>query len=386
MKPKSFMFIVQGEGRGHLTQAISLYNILRNQNMEICCIVVGLHQEREIPYFFQSSFTVPVVKIDSPAFVKDQHQKGVHWRNTIVGNLVKTGAYFRSLNIIHKLVKFHQPDIIVNFFEPLSSIYTLVFNPSAKILSVGHQFIYLHPDFKFPERNILKSAILKNYTRFIARGSHKVLALSMYPLEKTGNYKLVVIPPLIRSAILHSTIVREDFILVYLVNSGYMENIIQWHKENPDKILHCFTDSEMVKKEKKGLWKYDDNLSFHSLHDSLFIKLLASCSGVVTTAGFESVCEAMYLSKPVMMVPVEGHYEQYCNAVDAQKSGAGIHTAEFNISRLINYLPFYHDNNNEFQSWALQTERLIIQSIGEMYPNEHPIEPVSGDIPLMKIV
>ena len=151
-------------------------------------------------------------------------------------------------------------------------------------------------------------------------------------------------------------------------------------------MIHCFSDSEYVRKEKKGLWKYDETLTFHSLQDTLFIKLLASCSGVVTTAGFESVCEAMFLSKPVMMVPVERHYEQYCNAVDAQKSGAGIHSAEFNISRLINYLPFYHYDNFNFQSWAVQTERIIMQSIRELYPSEHPNTPLTGDIPLMKIV
>lgn len=49
---------------------------------------------------------------------------------------------------------------------------------------------------------------------------------------------------------------------------------------------------------------------------------MGGCKAYLTTAGFESVCEALYLGKPVLMVPV--HVEQECNAWDAQKVGAGV--------------------------------------------------------------
>lgn len=49
---------------------------------------------------------------------------------------------------------------------------------------------------------------------------------------------------------------------------------------------------------------------------------MAGCKAYASTAGFESVCEAMYLGKPILMVPA--HIEQDCNAYDAEKSGAGI--------------------------------------------------------------
>ena len=68
----------------------------------------------------------------------------------------------------------------------------------------------------------------------------------------------------------------------------------------------------------------DETLSFHSLNDEKFLDLMASCSGLVCTAGFESVCEAIYLGKPVILVPMKGHFEQYCNARDAERIGAGI--------------------------------------------------------------
>ena len=57
---------------------------------------------------------------------------------------------------------------------------------------------------------------------------------------------------------------RDDgFILVYLVNSGYMKkDILKWHKENPEQKLHCFTDSRKVKEEFSGEWIVDENIKF----------------------------------------------------------------------------------------------------------------------------
>ena len=79
---------------------------------------------------------------------------------------------------------------------------------------------------------------------------------------------------------------------------------------------------------------------------------MAACKGLICTAGFESVCEAMYLGKPVVMVPVAGQYEQACNALDGEHSGAG-KKADFFDFRLLTALPHpdpIHTLN--YQDWA----------------------------------
>ena len=86
---------------------------------------------------------------------------------------------------------------------------------------------------------------------------------------------------------------------------------------------------------------------------------MAQCKGLVTTAGFESICEAMYLGKPVLMVPVRGQYEQSCNAIDAVKAGAGIQCDRFNISRLLEFIPRYESRVNEFEVWYEQGYHLF---------------------------
>ena len=46
------LFIVQGEGRGHLTQAISMEKLLRSNGHEVVEVLVGKSESRRLPGFF----------------------------------------------------------------------------------------------------------------------------------------------------------------------------------------------------------------------------------------------------------------------------------------------------------------------------------------------
>jgi uncharacterized protein (TIGR00661 family) len=63
---------------------------------------------------------------------------------------------------------------------------------------------------------------------------------------------------------------------------------------------------------------------------------LATCRGLLTGAGFESPAEAMYLNKKVFVIPIEGQYEQLCNACSLQDFG--IESASFQDINLLNML------------------------------------------------
>ena len=79
-----------------------------------------------------------------------------------------------------------------------------------------------------------------------------------------------------------------------------------------------------------------------------FLRQMAGCKAYASTAGFESICEAMYLGKPIMMVPA--HIEQDCNAYDASLSGAGIVSNDFELERLLEFAETY-EPRREFVYW-----------------------------------
>jgi len=80
---------------------------------------------------------------------------------------------------------------------------------------------------------------------------------------------------------------------------------------------------------------------------------MAGCKAYATTGGFESVCEAMYMQKAVLMVPA--HIEQECNVIDAVRSGIGVSAGEFDLDLLLAFVPTYR-KSMEFRYWIRTAE------------------------------
>ncbi|WP_258101592.1 glycosyltransferase family protein [Marinoscillum pacificum] len=354
-----YLFLIQGEGRGHMTQALALAKILRSQNHEITRVIVGKSKRRNIPQFFIDKIGCELEHLDSPNFVTDKNQKSVKPFRTIVYSLLKSQKYIKSINRIDEIVKEDQPDVIINFYDFLGGLYNFSRRPKAKFVCIAHQFLIAHPEFEFPPKRQLDKISLQMGNRIASLGADKILALSFQHFDYDHRKKLVVVPPLLREEVKSKTPTSGDHYLVYMVNPGYATEVDQFHQNNPEQSLHCFWD----KSDKPETYQVDDSLTYHQLNDEKFIDKMANCQGYVTTAGFESVCEAMYLGKPVLMVPVAGHYEQACNAVDAKKAGAGIFSDRFDIGLLKEYIPRHENIQSKFQNWADQSGDIFLKEL-----------------------
>lgn len=65
-------------------------------------------------------------------------------------------------------------------------------------------------------------------------------------------------------------------------------------------------------------------LDYRPIDALRFVEDLASCTGLVTTAGNQLIGEAIHLGKPVLAMPEPGNYEQHINAHFIRESGAGM--------------------------------------------------------------
>src|ERR1043166_6914367 len=99
-KAKKFMLVVQGEGRGHMTQALSLYELLMERGHTICCVVLGSGGVRDIPEFFHNKIKAPLYKVQSPNFVSDKKNKSINIFKTLVYNAGKTKVFRESMRTI----------------------------------------------------------------------------------------------------------------------------------------------------------------------------------------------------------------------------------------------------------------------------------------------
>lgn len=360
MAPLRFVFTVQGEGRGHLTQAIAAYELLTAQGHLVSAVLVGSSSRREIPAFVRRRINTPIHIFASPNFITDEQNKAIQVGKSIWHTLFHVSRYWKSMQFIRQIVAAEEPDILLNFFEPLTGLCNLLYRIPAPVVSIAHQYIYLHPQFRFPkDASQSDKWAIRTFTRITAIGSKSLLALSFYPLEQQRYNRIIICPPLLRKEISQIQTFAGNHILLYLVNAGYMQEVIEWHLQHPEVVLHCFTDSTGV----KGKWQYSEHLHFHSLDDQKFLRFMANSKAVVTTAGFESVCEAMYMGKPVMMVPVAGHFEQWCNAHEGVKAGAGTFAFRFDLNVLLQYLPHHSSIQAPFCEWADQGATLLTETI-----------------------
>ncbi|WP_259013957.1 glycosyltransferase family protein [Emticicia fluvialis] len=342
-----FLLIVQGEGRGHLTQAISLTEILESNGHTVAGALVGTATGKEVPSFFSDNFRKQIFPFSSPYLVYNNKTRALDITKTISNAFIKLPDFLRSLKEINKVVKALTPDVIINFYDVLGGLHQLLFRPKPTMVCIAHQYLLLHPDFKHPANHWLDKLLVNTNTRITALRATKKLALSFTEFTNHEPQKIAIIPPLLRSEITGLSTDNQDYLLAYVTQFSLAEQLMEWHDKNPDVAIHCFWDNPNY----TDTFHYSPNLYFHKINGRKFLAMMQNCRGLVTTAGFESVCEAMYLGKPTLMIPVPKHYEQACNALDAHRAGAGITGTSFDLSAFIDYLPTHQNIRFDFQFW-----------------------------------
>lgn len=339
------MFIVQGEGRGHLTQAITLAESLRAGGHEVTEVLVGRSASRRLPSFFEERIAAPVRRFESPNFLPTARNKRSHVARSVAYNVCRLHRYAASIMLLRRRIAASGADIVVNFYEPLTGLAYLCCPPDVPQVSIGHQYLFLHSDFRLPPHSRLRMLPLLLFTYITGIGAAERLALSFRSMDDDCSRRIRVMPPLLRGDVLRCRSRRGDYVHGYMVNAGFCESVLRWHNDHTAVPLRFFWD----RKGAAAVERVDATLSFYYIDDKRFLESLAGCRAYATTAGFESVCEAMYLGKPVLMVPA--HVEQDCNAYDAARCGAGIVDSDFRLDRLVAFAETY-ERNDAFAAWA----------------------------------
>ncbi|MDR1886355.1 MAG: glycosyltransferase [Prevotellaceae bacterium] len=361
-----YMFIVQGEGRGHLTQAISMYEMLTRNGDEVKETLVGASALLSVPPFFLAKMKCPVSTFNSSCFLFSPKNRKSMFFKSILYNLRKLPVYVESIRFIKRRIDENDVDLVINFYEVLTGLTYAFTRPKTPYVCIAHQYLFCHPDFVFPRKNRLQLAGLLLFTRLTCMRASRLFALSFREMRNTDS--ICVVPPLMRAEVLRKTPTRGNYILGYMLNAGFSEQVLDWHCKHRDVLLHFFRDQKDDPEE----LQIDETLTFHQLDDTNFLNRMADCRAYASTGGFESICEALYLQKPVMMIPA--HIEQECNAFDAVNSGAGIAADRFDLSNLLEFLPSYQPNMT-FVDWVNKGSFMFINNLSiEEDANETVIE------------
>ena len=85
------------------------------------------------------------------------------------------------------------------------------------------------------------------------------------------------------------------------------------------------------------------------------------------------MAEALYLCKPLMLIPLNKHFEQHCNGVDGRNTGGAIQSDNFDLDRLIRFLPTYQYDPVLLRDWIARAEELIVAEIESAVEQARPV-------------
>jgi uncharacterized protein (TIGR00661 family) len=239
------------------------------------------------------------VKYQSKGLTFIYNQKG---RISLLKTLLKNNLLRLLKEIIQLPV--HQYDLVINDFECVSAWSCKLKGKTC--LAMGHQAAFLKKTTPRPKRQSwLGEFILKYYAP-----SNKAIGFHF------DKYSANTFTPVIRKEIREMDPVTGEHFTVYLPAYG-LEEQIKW--------LSQFTNThwELFSKEVQTPQQIGKILA-RPIHAQAFAESLRTCQGILTSAGFESPAEALYLGKKLLVIPIAGQYEQLCNAAALQRMGVPV--------------------------------------------------------------
>src|SRR5262245_20836413 len=164
------MCCILGEGRGHMTQAIAVKEIVERAGHKVVSVVVGAGRKREIPAFFAEAMAMPVEKIPTLDFTFKNDRK-VSLPATTVAVLRRLPEYVGAIRRLKAIVHQVKPDVILNFFEAMTGIYALTTWRRPPVLAVAHQFMFGHPEYVRVPKLRVQQWIMKWLVRLVGARS-----------------------------------------------------------------------------------------------------------------------------------------------------------------------------------------------------------------------
>lgn len=328
------LYGVTGEGMGHAMRSRVVLDELAKQH-EIQVVVSG----RAADYLAQrSSEVLSVKKIWGYTLAYEDNQLK-KWR-TVVQNLkgALTGLPKNIRAYLDVTEKF-QPEVVITDFETWSYLYGL--RHDLPIISIDNMQIInrcMHaPELLAGyERDYrLTNAVVKAK---IPGAFHYHITTFFYPPTRKPNTTLH--PPILRPEILAARGEPGQHLLVYQTSTS--NQALPGILKRSGRECRIYGLRRDLKRE-----VVEGNLRYRPFAEAGFIEDLRTAAGVVASAGFTLMGEAVSLRRPMLAVPIAGQFEQVLNARYLQHLGFGLAADEITKQRLgqfIEALPEFQRN------------------------------------------
>lgn len=326
------LYGVVGDGMGHAIRSSVVIPQLLEWGHEIEIVVSGRAHD-----FLAARFQ-GVHRIWGMAMVMEDNE--VQKRGT-AAELLRGAASGWPENIrrYFQMTEDFAPDVVISDFETWSALYGQLHNlPVICLDNIQAVRRLWHPDEilrgRKPEWRLAKSVVK---AKIPTAWHYLVTTFFDAPPRKD---RTTVVPPILRDNVLSAQPTDGEHVLVYQTSPSFQDlpEILRQFPEVPFRIYGLRRDVTAPVSE--------GNLTFLPFSESGFVEDLASCRGVICSAGFTLLGEALYLHKPVLATPVRGQFEQLMNARYIEHLGYGLQDEaldEFSVRAFLNHLGEFHE-------------------------------------------
>jgi len=328
------LYGVVGEGMGHAIRSrVVLDELVKRHDVQV--VVSG----RAHDYLAtRAGEHLQVKRIWGLTIVTEDNE--VRNFRTVLQNLkgAALGGWPKNVKAYFEVAESFAPQVVVSDFESWSALYAV--NRGLPVISVDnmqiinrcfhdHRIVQGHEGAFQIAKGIVKAKIPAAY--------HYLITTFFRPRIRKPRTSLH--PPILRPEILAANSEDGDHLLVYQTNTT--------NHELPALLKATGLECRIygLKRHLSGDER-DGKLLYRPFSEQGFVEDLRTCRGVVASAGFTLMGEAVYLQKPMLAEPVAKQFEQILNARYLQELGYGLCTERLGSEALqvfLRNLPRYRE-------------------------------------------
>lgn len=195
-------------------------------------------------------------------------------------------------------------DFVINDFEPVTA--WAAQTAGVPCVAISHQASFFSPKVPRPaKRSIVAEGVIKHFAPFTtAVGSHYL------------RYDSFIEPPIVRQQIKDLNPTQGNHITVYLPAYDH-ETLASVFSTLGDIEWHIFSPGCTRSYRRGNVW-------VRPVGKESFLESFESCVGIISSTGFETTSESMYLGKKLLTIPIKNQYEQLCNAAALEELGGHV--------------------------------------------------------------
>lgn len=283
------LYAIQGTGNGHLSRAMDIVPCLQKHG-EVDILVSGIQGDLKLPFPIK-------YQLRGMGFIFGK-TGGVNLWKTL------TKAHLRTFIKDYSKLPVEQYNLVINDFEPVSA-WACYFRKK-QCIALSHQAAVLNENYALPESvDRIGKLILEQYAPTTAK----------YGFHFAGDNETIY-TPVIRQSVREQQITNEGHYTVYLPSYDD-KRLIKRLSVFPDIKWEVFSKHN----KKKSVHK---NITIYPINNEKFTASMASSSGVLCGAGFETPAEALFLQKKLLVIPMKNQYEQHLNAAALKSLGVPV--------------------------------------------------------------